>query len=70
MSFLPLRITRNEAENAQSTAEARARTMWRHLPKALNKQQKFDAAVLFQEQLKKCPTDAYTRAGLSKTFRS
>ena len=69
MSFLP-RITRNEAENAHSTAKARARTMWRHLPKALNKQQKFDAAVLFQEQLKKCPTDAYIKAGMSQTLRS
>ena len=69
MSFLP-RITRNEAENAQSTAKARARTMWRHLPKGLNLQQKFDAAVLFQEQLEKYPTDAYTKASLSKTLRS
>ena len=65
MSFLP-RITRNEAEYAQSTAKARAQRKWRHLPANLNLQERFDAAVLFQEQLEKCPTDAYTRDGLSK----
>ena len=63
MPFLP-RITRNEAENAQITAKLRAQKKWRHLPDNLNLQERFDAAVLFQEQLEKCPTDAYTRTGL------
>ena len=69
MSFLP-RITRNEAEYAQSTAKARAQRKWRHLPANLNLQERFDAAVLFQEQLQQSTKDTYTKADLSKTLTS